>query len=105
MHKTAKILYMFFNTACIIILAYQVYLWFKAGTWVSIATNVIMPVQLAKWQDYTQWRTFGTIWNWILNVELMYTLSLFAMLFYVFRFFPDKKSEQKDTSSINLTQG
>ncbi|MCX5806401.1 MAG: hypothetical protein NT010_10100 [Proteobacteria bacterium] len=104
LHKTGKILYMLFNTVCMILLAYQIYLWLKSGTWVRIATNVIVPGYLAKWPDFSEWRVLGSIWNWILDVELIYTFSVFAMIFYFFRFIPDKQSKPTDNPSITAIQ-
>jgi hypothetical protein len=88
----ANIFYVLLNTICMILLAYQIYLWFHSGAWVKIATCVILPGQSTGWQFFSQ-GGLSTIWNWILNVELMYTLSIIAMIFYVVRFIPVKEGK------------
>jgi hypothetical protein len=103
-HKIAKFLYTLLNTACIIVLAYQIYLWLKSGAWVKIATHVIVPFQSTEWQVFSEWRLLGSIWNWILNVELMYTLSVLAMIFYAVRFVPKKQGKKADTPPIATIQ-
>jgi hypothetical protein len=101
-NKIAKIFYFLLNAVCMIVFADQIYLWLKSGAWVKIPTNIILPGQSTSWQVFSEWQMLGSIWNWILDVELMYTLSVFAMIFYVVRFLPNKQGQKKETPSVPL---
>ena len=91
MTKALNILYITFNSACMIVFAYQSYLWLRAGTWTKIATHILIPDWPRRGQLIAEWQGIGRVLHWILNVELSYTLGSVAVVFYVMRLMSDKK--------------
>lgn len=90
MRQIMHILYMIFNGACISVYGYQVYLWVKQSAWTNIPTRVLLPSGAGhplSSQTGITWK----ITDWMLNVELAYTLCIVAMIFYGLRWMADRQ--------------
>jgi|GEM_PF-3489461 hypothetical protein len=48
--RGAHVLYVSFNSACMIVFAYEIYLWIKSSSWVKIPTGVLMA-RVIGWQS------------------------------------------------------
>jgi hypothetical protein len=90
MRQIVHILYVIFNGACISVYAYQVYLWVKQSAWTKIPSRLLLfpgtEHPLASHTGVT-WR----IVEWMLDVELAYTLCFVAMIFYGLRWLADRR--------------
>src|SRR5208282_3476826 len=84
MHRASHALYLLFNWACIIVYAYQVYLWIRQGFWTKIPSTVLLP-GLAAWTIPAGSGPIVRVFFWTCHVELAYTLCAVAMVFYALR--------------------
>jgi len=90
MRQIINILYMIFNGACISVYGYQVYLWVKQSAWTKIPTRAL----LFPGAEHSSSGQTGVTWqiaDWMLNVELAYTLCTVAMIFYGLRWLADRR--------------
>jgi len=84
------ILYVAFNTVYTIVFAYQIYLWFKAGAWVRIATYMAVPEWLGGQQLPSAEHGAGSLLRWMMDMEIGYTLGIVATIFYLLKLFRDR---------------
>jgi hypothetical protein len=84
------VLYVAFNTMCTIVFAYQIYLWFKAGAWVRIATYMAVPEWLGGQQFLRAEQGAGSLLRWVMDMEIGYTLGIVATIFYLLKLFRDR---------------
>ena len=88
--RAFHVLYVAFNTMCTIVFAYQIYLWFKAGAWVRIATYMAVPEWLGGQQFLRAEQGAGSLLRWMMDVEIGYTLGILATIFYLLKLFRDR---------------
>ncbi len=91
--RTCSVLYMLFNGVCMIVYAYQIYLWIRQGFWTKIPSQVLLTRGLES-RVLNLSGTIGGVVHWTLNVELAYTLCVIATIFYVFRWLADRKGKK-----------
>jgi hypothetical protein len=87
------VLYVAFNTMCTIVFAYQIYLWFKTGAWVRIATYMAVPDWLRGQQLLRAEHGAGSLLRWMMDVEIGYTLGILATIFYLLKLFQDRANK------------
>ena len=87
------VLYVAFNTICTIVFAYQIYLWFKTGAWVRIATYMAVPEWLGGQQLLRAEHGAGSLLRWMMGVEIGYTLGIMATIFYLLKLFQDRANK------------
>ncbi|OPY90716.1 MAG: hypothetical protein A4E72_00515 [Syntrophus sp. PtaU1.Bin208] len=87
-----NILYMIFNGACLSVYGYQVYLWLTQSAWKKIPSRLLLFTGSEHpFSSHTgaTWRIF----EWLLDVELAYTLCTIAMIFYGLRWLADRRAQ------------
>lgn len=77
-----------------IVYAYQVYLWIRQGSWTRITSRVLLP-RAVEGRLLERSGAMGTVLDWILNVELAYTLCAIAMVFFAFKWLAERKGKQE----------
>ena len=82
------VLYLLFNSVCMGIYGYQIYLWIRQGIWTKIPSHVLLPPGVE-----SRLSTLSGVFRWILNVELAYTLCAIAMILFAFRWLADRKGK------------
>jgi hypothetical protein len=92
--RGAYILYLVFNTACMILCAYQTFLWIKSHAWVKIPATRLFPDHFTNGQH---WEGINKIIFWILNVDLMYILGIIAIIFYAIDLYLQFISREEET--------
>ena len=93
LNRGSHVLYVMFSAAYMIILAYQIYLWIKAGAWTKIPTDDFMD-RLAGHQFFSQLGKMNAALHWVLHIDIVYTLSIIATIFFGIRWLTAKKSTQ-----------
>ena len=95
--KGAHVLYVLFNSACMIFFAYEIYLWIKSSKWIKIPTGVVIA-HVTGWQpsahatEIDRW-----VFRWVLNVDLVWVLSIIATVFLAIRWLMDKRIAQEQS--------
>ncbi|WP_093882159.1 hypothetical protein [Syntrophus gentianae] len=90
--QIVNILYLLFNGACLSVYGYQVYLWLTQSAWKKIPSRLLLfPGSEHPFASHTglTWRIF----EWVLDVELAYTLCTIAMIFYGLRWLADRRAQ------------
>jgi hypothetical protein len=90
LHKGSHVLYVLFTATYMIVLAYQVYLWIRAHAWTKIPTDVFIS-RLAGRRFFSQPGEMNPALHWVLGIDLVYTLSIIATIFFVIRSLTNKK--------------
>jgi len=94
MRWIVHVLYVILNTACMIVYAYQIYLWLRQGAWKRIPSGLVLhPGTVHHFS--AQAGGMGKVVAWMLNVELAYSLCVVAMLFYGIRWWIDRQVQTK----------
>ena len=92
LNRGSHALYILFSAAYMIILAYQIYLWIRAGAWTKIPTDVFMS-RLAGRQFFSQPGEMNAALRWALHIDIVYTLSIIATIFFGIRWLTAKKAK------------
>ncbi len=92
MTRALNAVYIAFNTACMLVFAYQAYLWIRVGTWTRIPTHAVLPAWKGDNRLLSQWQVAAGAIEWVLNVELGYTLGVVATVFYVAKLVRQRKT-------------
>jgi hypothetical protein len=91
-HWIAHVLFMVFNGTCMIVYGYQIYLWLKQGAWKRIPSGLLLRPGTES-PFVARAGVMGKAVEWMLNVELAYTLCVIAMLFYGVRWWIVRKGK------------
>lgn len=89
--RFCHILYLIFDGACCILYGWQVYSWIRKGHWTRIPSQVLLPGTTASSMT-TPSAPFGKAIDWLLHVELAWSLCVVAILFYGLRWWADRKT-------------
>jgi len=92
LHRGSNVLYVLFSAAYMIVLAYQIYLWIRAGAWTKFPTDVFIS-RLAGRQFFSQPGEIDRAIHWVLTIDLVYALSLIATIFFAIRWLTKKKAK------------
>ncbi len=90
--RMVHVLYIAFNGACLAVYGYQVYLRISRGTWTKIPSGVLFVPRTGS-RFSTLHGVMGETVEWMLNVELAYTLCAIAMLLYGVRWWIDRQDK------------
>ena len=90
-HRSSHVLYILFSVAYSVVLAYQVYLWIRAGAWTKFPTDVFIS-RLTGRQFFSQPDEMGRALHWIFSMDLVYSLSIIATIFFAIRWLTGKKA-------------
>ncbi len=93
MRRLVHVLYIVFNGACLAVYGYQVYLRIIRGAWTKIPSGVLLARRSGGRFSILPGAMGKTV-DWMLNVELAYTLCAIAMLFYGARWWIDRSNEK-----------
>lgn len=92
--QSCHILYTLFNWACIIVYAFQIYLWIRHHAWTKIPSRVALPF-VTEERLSVHPGSLSKAFHWLLNVELAYTLCALALILFGLRWLADKKKKQR----------
>jgi len=96
-YRISYVLYLILNGACIAIFSYQGYLWLKEHKWTAIPTHALIP----DWSGVElSLPIVGPVITWMLDIELMYTVGIIAMIFYI----PKIRREWKGKCTSHLAR-
>jgi hypothetical protein len=80
-----------------IVFAYEIYLRVKSSIWIKIPTDVFIA-RVTWWQPSAHAGAIGRgIFHWVLNVDLVWVLSVIAVIFFAIRWLMDKKIVQEQS--------
>ncbi len=89
--RLVHVLYIAFNGACLAVYGYQIYLRVSKGAWTKIPSGVLLFPRSG--ERFTSLQgAIGKTAEWMLEVELAYTLCVIAMLFYGIRWWIDRRN-------------
>ena len=93
----AHVLYVLFNSACMILFAYEIYLWIKSSKWIKVPTGVVIA-HVTGWQPSAHATEIDRgVFHWVLNVDLVWVLSTIAAIFFAIRRLMDSKTAQEQS--------
>lgn len=89
-YLTVHVLYVMFNTACTVVYGYQIYLWLRLGVWTKFPSRLLF-YRGDRYHFASPFGMMDGIAEWVLNVELAYTLGVIAITFYAVRWWIDRQ--------------
>ncbi len=90
LHKGSHVLYVLFSAAYMVVFAYQAYLWIRVHAWTKIPTDAFIS-RLGGRHFLPHAGEMNWALGWVLNIDLVYTLSIIATIFFGIRWLTDKK--------------
>ncbi len=93
LNRGSHVLYVLFSAAYMVILAYQVYLWIRAGAWTKIPTDVFMA-RLAGQRFFSRPGEMNAVLRWVFHIDIVYTLSIIATIFFGIRWLTAGKTKR-----------
>jgi hypothetical protein len=98
--KSAHVLYVLLDSVCMIVFAYEIYLWIKSGKWIKIPTGVVI-VHVTGWRSFAHAGEMGRgVFHWVLNVDIVWVLSIIAIIFFAIRWLMDRKIAQEHRPDV-----
>ncbi len=91
LHGVCNILYWLFNAACLVVFAYEGYLWMRSDSWTKIPALHLVPDSVARWETLKSPDGVGPVLHWLLTIDLAYSLGGIALVFYLIRWVTSSK--------------
>jgi hypothetical protein len=94
LHSFCHVLYTLFNWACMIVYVYQIYYWMRQGAWTKIPSRLLIP-HATELQPSVHSGAVAKALQWVLNVELAYTLCAVALILFCVRWLANRTVKER----------
>jgi len=93
--RSVHVLYVFFDSVCMAVFAYEIYRWIRSSRWVKIPTGTVIAYAFGQRPFSHAGGIGGAVSRWVLDIDIVWALSIIAIIFFAIRWLLDRNVAKK----------